>query len=268
MSEDQVDVPSLKAENEKNRLLIRQRFIDAAEGRLVSVVEEFEKAFDILSKYPQTVTVFGSARLPQQHPVCRQAFAVSWALAKHGYAVVTGGGGGVMKAANHGALKAGGVSIGFNIHLPMEQKLNEYVKESYRFEHFFGRKVAMTLDASGYIFCGGGFGTFDEMFEIMTLAQTGMIPNVPIILLGVDFWKPLDEFIKSTLVEQYETVQPVDRQLYTITDDIGLVVDKIMASTAEEAREEMDMRAAQIKKLWEHERQSQGEPEPQKVNLS
>jgi uncharacterized protein (TIGR00730 family) len=204
--------------------------------------------------------------LPQEHPVCRQAFAVSWALAKHNYAIVTGGGGGAMQAANHGAMKAGGVSIGFNIHLPMEQKLNPYVKESYRFEHFFGRKVAMTLDASGYVFCGGGFGTFDELFEIMTLMQTGMIPRVPIILLGEDYWKPLDEFIAHTLVDKYETVDPVDRQLYTITNDIGLVVEKIMAHTSAEAHEEMHMRADQMQKRWEHEHKAQHEPEPQKVS--
>lgn len=266
MGENNLDVPSLKSENDKNHLLIRQRMIDAAEGRLVTVVEEFEKTFDILSKYPRTVTVFGSARLPQEHPVCKAAFAVSWALSKHGYAIVTGGGGGVMQAANHGAKKAGGPSIGFNVHLPMEQKLNPYTTEHYQFEHFFGRKVAMTLDAEGYVFCGGGFGTFDELFEIVTLTQTGKIPRVPIILLGVDYWKPLDEFVKTTLVEKYETVEPIDRQLYTITDDIGLVVEKITSHTKEEAREEMHMRSDQLQKRWEHEHRAQHEPEPEKVS--
>lgn len=252
MPED-IDVPALKSENAKNHLLIRQKLIDAAEGRLVTVVEEFEHAFDILGKYPQTVTIFGSARLPQEHPVCKQAFAVAWALAKHDYAVVTGGGGGVMEAANHGAMKARGDSIGFNIHLPMEQRLNEYTTESYRFEHFFSRKVAMTLDASAYIYCAGGFGTFDELFEILTLAQTGMIPRVPIILMGEDYWRPLDAYFKEILVEKFETVEPIDRELYTITDDIDLVVKKIMANTRTEAREEMNMRAETLVKRWEHE---------------
>lgn len=257
MSHHQSFLASLKAENEKNHLLIRQRLIDAAEGRLVNVVDEFDKAFDILGKYPQTVTVFGSARLPQEHPVCKQAFAAAWALAKHDYAIVTGGGGGVMEAANRGAMKAGGASIGFNIHLPQEQKLNDYTTDHYRFEHFFSRKVAMTLDASAFIYCGGGFGTFDELFEILTLAQTGKIPKVPIILLGEDFWRPLDKFFKETLIEKYETVEPVDRELYTITDDIDLVVRKIMAHTRKEAREEMMMRERMIVKRWEHENRSQ-----------
>lgn len=250
MTRQPIPVPSLRSENEKNDLLVRRKLIEAAEGRLVTVTEEFEKAFDILGKYSETVTVFGSARLPQDHPVCRQAFAISWALAQHGYAVVTGGGGGVMEAANHGAYQAGGASIGFNIHLPMEQKLNDYVTEHLRFEHFFGRKVAMTLDASAYVYCGGGFGTFDELFEIITLMQTGIIPRVPVILLGVDYWAPLDDYINAKLVEEYQTVDPVDTQLYTITDDIALAVDLIRSSSREQARAEMFERAEQFINRW------------------
>jgi uncharacterized protein (TIGR00730 family) len=250
MATEPIPVPSLRSENEKNNLLVRQKLIDSAEGRLDTVVEEFEKAFDILSRYERTVTVFGSARLPQDHPVCLQSFAVSWALSKHGYAIVTGGGGGVMQAANHGAIKADGPSIGFNIHLPMEQKLNPYTTETFRFEHFFSRKVAMTLDASAYVFCGGGFGTFDELFEIITLVQTGIIPRVPIILMGVAYWKPLDDFINQTLVEEYQTIDPIDTELYTITDDIAMVVDQIQTSTREKAREEMFERAERMKQRW------------------
>jgi len=241
---------SLKSEDQKNHLLVRQKIIDAAEGRLVTVVEEFEKAFDILGKYDKTVTVFGSARLAQEHDVCRQAFAVSWALAKHGYAIVTGGGGGVMEAANRGALQAGGASIGFNIHLPMEQSLNQYTNESYRFEHFFGRKVAMTLDASAYIFAGGGFGTFDELFEVLTLVQTGIIPQVPIILLGKEFWTPMDEMIRDTMADEFGTIDPIDRSLYLITDDIQQIIDRIDDSSLERAREEMFTRAYRLKDRW------------------
>ncbi len=250
MADINIPVNSLKSEDEKNHLLVRQKMIDAAEGRLVTVVEEFEKAFDILGKYGKTVTVFGTARLPQEHPVCRQAYAASWALAKNGYAIVTGGGGGAMEAANKGALDAGGDSIGFNIHLPMEQNLNKFTTESYRFEHFFGRKVAMTLDASAYIYAGGGFGTFDELFEVITLIQTGIIPQVPVILLGKDFWKPMDEFIRDTLSDQYHTIEAEDRSLYTITDDIQQVVEIIEASTLERVREEMFSRAYRLKDRW------------------
>lgn len=259
MSSPAHNLASFKAENEKNHLVIRQRIIDAAEGRLITAAEEYEKAFDILGKHSHTVTVFGSARLPQEHPVCKQAFAVGWALAKHGLAIVTGGGGGVMQAANHGAMKAGGASIGFNIHLPQEQSLNQYTTESYRFEHFFARKVAMTLDASGYVFCGGGFGTFDELFEIVTLIQTGKIPNVPVILVGEKFWRPLDDVIKKVLVQEFETIDPIDRELYLITDDMERVVDKITTHTMQEAREEMSMRADMFEKRWAHEHRSQSD---------
>lgn len=255
MLDKPLHVPSLKSENSKNHLIIRQKLIDAAEGRLVTVVEEFEHAFDILAKYPNTVTVFGSARLPQQHQFSKQAFAIGWALAKHDYAVVTGGGGGVMQAANHGAIKAGGVSIGFNIHLPTEQHLNKYTNEHYQFEHFFGRKVAMTLDASAYIFCGGGFGTFDELFEVVTLTQTGMIPKVPIILMGTEFWKPLDSFIQKVLADEFETIETDDRSLYTITDDVTEIIDIIDLSSQEEARQEMEERASRMVRRWERQRQ-------------
>ena len=245
-----IPVPILKKEDEKNHLLVRQRMIEAAEGKLVTVVEEFEKSFDILAKYEKTVTVFGSARLQPNTEIYKQAFAVGWALAKHGYAVVTGGGGGAMEAANHGAMKAGGPSIGFNIHLPMEQKLNDYTTESYRFEHFFGRKVAMTLDASGYVFAGGGFGTLDELFEILTLVQTGTIPQVPIILLGKDFWQPLDKYITDFLAEKYHTVEPEDRNIYMISDDMGEIVDKIGRMNLQESRDEMFTRAYRLKDRW------------------
>ncbi len=250
MLDKPIPVPSLKGEDEKNHLLVRQKLIDAAEGRLVTVVEEFEKAFDIIGKYPKTVTVFGSARLAQDHPVCKQAFAVSWALAKYNYAIVTGGGHGVMEAANHGALKAGGDSIGFNIKLPMEQKLNDYTTDNLQFEHFFGRKVAMTLDASGYIYCGGGFGTLDELFEVMTLIQTGIVPKVPIILMGESFWRPLDAFIQKTLDEEFNVIDPDDKNFYIITDDIAVAVKAIQERPLEDARKEMFDRAYRLKDRW------------------
>lgn len=252
MTRKPIPVPALKTEDDKNQLLVRQKLIGAAEGRLVSVVEEFEEAFRILGKYPRTVTVFGSARLPQEHQACQQAFQLSGALAQRGYAIVTGGGGGIMQAANHGAAAVDGASIGFNIQLPMEQKLNEYATEHYAFEHFFGRKVAMTLDASGYVFCAGGFGTFDEMFEILTLVQTGIVPASPIVLLGEDFWRPLDDFFRATLEKKYHTIAADDPDLYLITDDIDAALHHITARTVEQARYTMEERAKRQEQLWSH----------------
>lgn len=250
MLETPIDVPALKVQDAKNHLLVRQKLIDMAEGRLITVVEEFNKAFVIIGRHEKTVTVFGSARLEQNHPVCKQAFGASWALSKHGYAIVTGGGHGVMEAANRGAKEAGGASIGFNIKLPMEQKLNDYTTENLQFEHFFGRKVAMTLDASGYVFCGGGFGTLDELFEIVTLIQTGIVPKVPIILLGEKFWRPMIEVIEQTLYDEFKTIDEDDRKLYTITDDIKAVVAAIDNRTLEESREAMFNRAYRLKDRW------------------
>lgn len=223
------NVPALKKENAKNHIEFRQKLIDAAEGRLRGVVEEFEQAFDVIGKYDRTVTVFGSARLPQDDPVCQTVFSMGMRLAEEGYAVVTGGGGGVMEAANRGAKEAGGASIGLNIHLPHEQSLNEYTTDSFRFEHFFARKVSMTLDASGYIYFPGGFGTLDELTELITLEQTKKMPKAPIILFGSDFWRPFDEFAKATLERQFHTISAEDEALYTITDNIDEAVRLIRA---------------------------------------
>ncbi|MBC7746600.1 TIGR00730 family Rossman fold protein [Pedobacter sp.] len=223
------EVPALEAANKANNLLVRQKLIDAAEGRLVGVIEEFDKAFDILVKYEKTVSIFGSARLAQDSPSCVLAYDVAHRIASAGFAVATGGGHGVMEAANHGALDAGGTSIGLNINLPTEQTLNNFTTEHYTFEHFFARKVALTLDASAYIFCPGGFGTLDELFEIVTLEQTGIINKAPIILLGSEFWKPLDHFIKSALSDKFQTIAKGDTDLYRITDSIDDILSLLGA---------------------------------------
>lgn len=220
-------VPALRKQNEEHALLVRQRLIEAAEGRLDGVVDEFEHVFEMLGKYGKTVTIFGSARKPQNDAVTIAAYDVARKLADAGYAVVTGGGHGVMEAANRGAYDAGGDSIGLNILLPHEQTLNNYTTDNFQFSHFFGRKVAMTLDASAYVFMPGGFGTLDELFEILALEQTMKIPAAPVILVGSDFWKPIDGLIKKLLLEEYHTIAKEDRELYEILDDPADVVKRI-----------------------------------------
>ena len=217
-------VPALRKENDKHDLLIRRRLIDAAEGRLDGVVEEFEHVFEMLSKYPKTVTIFGSARKAQDDTITTNAYQLALLLAQEGYAVVTGGGYGVMEAANRGAYDAGGDSIGLNILLPHEQSLNNYTTESFQFQHFFGRKVAMTLDASAFIFFAGGFGTFDELFEILALEETYKIPRAPIILVGSDFWGPMDDLVRKVLLERFGTISKEDQELYSIVDDYEDIV--------------------------------------------
>jgi len=212
-------VPALHRENDKHDLLVRRRLIDAAEGRLDGVVEEFEHVFDLLGKYSKTVTVFGTARKLDDHSVYSNAYDVSRKLAEDGFAVVSGGGYGVMEAANRGAYDAGGDSIGLNIMLPHEQSLNEFTTANFEFQHFFGRKVAMTLDASAFLFFAGGFGTLDELFEILALEETYKIPRAPVILVGSDFWGPIDEVIQSVLLEKFGTISKDDHELYKIMDD-------------------------------------------------
>lgn len=220
-------VPALVARNAKRDFVVRQRLIDAAEGRLDGVIEEFDRVFELLGRYEKTVTIFGSARKPQDDEVTLSAYEVARKLAGDGFAVVTGGGHGVMEAANRGAYEAGGDSIGLNILLPNEQSLNEYTTENFQFEHFFGRKVSMTLDASAFLFFPGGFGTFDELFEILALQQTKKIPKVPTFLVGSEYWKDVDGLIRSLLLERYNTISPEDLDLYEITDDYTTIVRSI-----------------------------------------
>lgn len=229
LSRPKSKVPALKRENDKHELLIRQRLIDAAEGRLVGVVEEFERAFEVLGKYEKTVTIFGSARKPQDDSITTDTYELAALLARKGFAIVTGGGEGVMEAANRGAYDAGGDSIGLNILLPHEQALNPYTTDNFQFSHFFGRKVSMTLDSSGFIYMPGGFGTLDELFEILVLEQTHKIPKAPVILVGSEFWKPLDTVIRSVLLDKFQTISEDDQNLYEIIDDYDEVVKRVEA---------------------------------------
>ena len=222
-------VPALRRDNDKHDLLIRRRLIDAAEGRLDGVVEEFEHVFELLGQHSKTVTIFGSARKAQDDTVTTNAYEVAKKLAVEGFAVVTGGGYGIMEAANKGAYDAGGDSIGLNILLPHEQSLNNYTTANFQFQHFFGRKVAMTLDASGYLYFPGGFGTLDELFEIVVLQQTNKIPRAPIILVGADFWKPFDKVIRSIMLEKYHTINDADMDMFEILDDHDEILKRIKA---------------------------------------
>lgn len=227
-------VSKIRKDHKRKNMLIRERLIDAAEGRLDTVVDEFERVFDILSKYEKTITIFGSARKPQNDAITAGAYDMAARLSREGFAIITGGGHGVMEAANRGAYEAGGPSIGLNILLPHEQTLNVYTTENFKFNHFFGRKVAMTLDSSAYIYFPGGFGTFDELFEILALMQTRKIERTPVILVGSDFWRPWDAAIREVMLDKYHTVNFEDTELYRIYDSY----DDIVAYINEQYRKE------------------------------
>ena len=206
--------------------------LQAAMFRLGDVDDEIRSGYDILRKYHKTITIFGSARTPIDDRYYLAAKEIARLITKKGYAIVSGGGFGIMGAANHGAHNAvregagetGGESIAFNIKLPHEQSLNSYATESYEFQHFAPRKIVMTLYADAYIYFPGGFGTLDELTEILTLMQTGKTSKVPVILYGHDFWDDFDVFVKKQMLDGEHTISPGDEQLYTITDDIEEVV--------------------------------------------
>jgi hypothetical protein len=190
------------------------------ETRICVINEEFRQGFEFIKTYEKSVTFFGSARTKEGEFHYEQARTMAQKIVQElGYAVVTGGGPGAMAAANQGAKEAGGRSIGFTITLPHEQTSNIHLTDEIRFYYFFSRKVAMSYAAEAYIYMPGGFGTLDELFEILTLIQTEKISSVPVILMGKDYWEPLDAFIKETLRDKHKTISPEDIDLYTITDD-------------------------------------------------
>lgn len=208
----------------------RDIVLQAAMIRLGSVDDELQAGYNVVRKYHKTVTVFGSARIAEGERYYEAARKLGGKLATHNYAVITGGGHGIMEAANRGAFEANGDSIGFNIALPHEQTLNPYTTESLSFSHFSPRKIAMTLYADAYVYFPGGFGTMDEMMEILTLTQTGKTAKAPIILFGRDFWQPLDDFIRDNMLEHEQLISAGDEQLYHITDDIDELVSIVRAN--------------------------------------
>lgn len=203
--------------------------MQAAMMRLGSVEAEIQKGYEVLKNYHKTVTVFGSARLTEDNHYYQKARELAGKLAHEKYAIITGGGHGIMEAANRGAKEAGGDSIGFNIELPHEQLLNEYTTSSTSFKHFAPRKIALTLFADAYVYFPGGFGTLDEFAEIATLVQTQKMIQSPIILMGSEFWGGLDEFIKAQMLPQ-GMIGENDRQIYTIIDDVDEAVKHVIAN--------------------------------------
>jgi len=192
--------------------------------RSVAYAKDLMQGLTKLKTFEQGVTVFGSARLLETDPYYQKARELGQRLARAGHPVITGGGGGIMEAANRGAHEVGGRSIGFNIELPHEQSLNQYTTDNLQFHYFFARKVMLAFSAKVYVYFPGGFGTIDEFSELLTLLQTGKIPRVPIILFGMEFWKPLDDFFRVKMEEEKKVISVGDRSLYAIADDIEYIV--------------------------------------------
>ena len=197
----------------------------------IKVFAEFIRGFRQLHFIGPCVTVFGSARFEEGHPYYEMARAVGANLAREGYGVMTGGGPGIMEAANRGARDEGGLSLGSNIELPLEQVPNPYLDRFVEFNYFFVRKVMLVKYSSAFIVLPGGFGTLDEVFETIVLIQTGKIERFPIVLMGEDFWNPMREFIESSLISQ-ATISPEDLDLMTVTDDPKEAVEAVASADA------------------------------------
>lgn len=191
--------------------------------RLFKIMGEFVDGVEALYDLGPAVTIFGSARMTEDHPYYRAALHLSGLLAENGFAVITGGGGGVMEAANKGAAGKKGQSVGLNITLPMEQYPNPYANVRLQFNYFFVRKVMFIKYANAYIIMPGGFGTLDELFEAVTLIQTNRIKPLPVILFGSDYWSGLLDWIKSQLLAN-EMISPEDLDIIDVCDDPEEVV--------------------------------------------
>ena len=165
--------------------------------RIFRIMSEFVEGYQFLGQFEQEVTVLGSARIKEDHPYYETARELGKLLAKHGYTTITGGGPGIMEAANKGAFEGGGESVGLNIQLPFEQRINKYVKKSAGFYYFFTRKVMLTSPADAFVFFPGGFGTMDEFFEVVDHMELGKMCHVPVVLVGKAYWHPLLEFLKT-----------------------------------------------------------------------
>ena len=203
-------------------------FIREDPWRIFRIMSEFVDSFQTLSQIGPAVTIFGSARTRPNDKYYHAATAIAKGLAQHNLAVITGGGHGIMEAANKGAIQGGGKSIGLNIELPHEQTSNRFINTPLHFHYFFARKVCFAKYSLGFVFMPGGFGTLDEFFEITTLVQTERIPEFPLILFGCDHWKGLLHWLKSEVQDKHDFIGSSDLDLVKITDDPQEVVDIIL----------------------------------------
>ncbi|ERP31212.1 TIGR00730 family Rossman fold protein [Chitinivibrio alkaliphilus] len=194
--------------------------------RMFRIISEFVEGIETLSNRGPCISVFGSARTREEEPYYKMAMNLSRSLAEHGYGVITGGGPGIMEAANRGARDGGGDSIGLNIELPFEQTPNAYQNVEMHFRYFFVRKVMFLRYAAAVVILPGGYGTLDEMFETLTLIQTQKTPQLPLVLMGKEYWKGMVDWIETVMLES-KYISPEDTGLLHITDDVEETISVI-----------------------------------------
>jgi uncharacterized protein (TIGR00730 family) len=222
-----------KSRGDERLLRVPSDVEEEDELRLDRIRSEIDAAFDALRDVDNGVSIFGSARIPEGHRWYELARETAGCLTHHGYTVVTGGGPGLMEAANRGAAEAGGETIGLNIELPHEQATNPYVKRSLHFHYFFARKLMFVRYARAFVIMPGGFGTLDELFESLTLIQTHRIQHFPVILVGADFWSPLREWIDRAL-EDNGLISPGDKALLVVCDEPHDVCQHVIRASEEQ----------------------------------
>lgn len=188
--------------------------------RVFRIMAEFVQGFELLREHGLAATFWGSARTNPDDKYYKEAEELAAKLAKKGYSIISGGGPGIMEASNVGAFKVGGKSVGLNIELPFEQKLNPYTTESLNFDFFFSRKVMLTFASEVYVYFPGGFGTLDEFFEIVTLIQTKKIERIPIVLYGKEYWDPFMRIFEQNLLKKFETISEEDLELFVVVDSV------------------------------------------------
>jgi uncharacterized protein (TIGR00730 family) len=237
-----------KATEDQKLLRSRQPsadFVETDTWRTLRIMGEFVEGFDALAEVGPAVSIFGSARVGRRNRYYGAARRLATALARQGFAIITGGGPGIMEAANRGAKEGGGLSIGCNIELPFEQGLNEYVDLGMEFRYFFVRKMMFVKYAEGFVIFPGGFGTLDELFEALTLIQTGKVEHFPVVLYGTDYWEGMMRWIREKPLYE-EKISPEDLDLLTITSDIDEACDAIARhfQSREQERKEAASRAA------------------------
>ena len=229
--EDAREVSSIGARHDEHLLRVPCDVEAEDDVRLQRIHDEVERGFDALRDIDDGVSVFGSARIPEDHrwyELCRETAAC---LAHHGFTVITGGGPGLMEAANRGAQEAGGLSVGLNIELPHEQHSNPYLDRNLDFHYFFARKLMFVRYARAFVIMPGGFGTLDEMFESLTLIQTNRIKHFPTILVDSAHWKPLLDWIDDSL-EDDGMIGPADKELLVTADTPEEVCDHVRRASA------------------------------------
>ena len=199
--------------------------------RVFRIMSEFVQGFELLREHGLAATFWGSARLTPEDDYYKEAEELAAKLAKKGFTIISGGGPGIMEASNVGAFKVGGKSVGLNIELPFEQKLNPYTTESLSFDFFFARKVMLTFASEVYVYFPGGFGTLDELFEIITLIQTKKIEPLPVVLYGKEYWEPLVRFLEEDLLEKHGTISPEDVNIYHVVDSVDEALKYITKAT-------------------------------------